>query len=242
MGFENYFSLPKKIWRVNVGENELGKIFPGCWGWPFPTSAQKAIGHSGITRLNRDKSLSIDKALTSNADTFVVCRYVADYSDLLFDSLSVTGRVGKFLSEYFESLPSIYDCWHLRNTDKTGDEMEEVLRLMHQRVDLKPQVLITDCIFAKEQAKKLGIVCPSRIVETKIGQGVHHADAAQLKRIGITKDEINLSLIADLFVAGRCDEFFPTCPTSTFSRFIVRGRQCGWFSKDQCRLNVDPVS
>jgi hypothetical protein len=232
-GFERYFQLRSErlCWSGNSLEL-LGSIYPPELKDSFQPGSKVKLGPKAIHRLERSGAFKVESALAANADTFVVCKYLADYSDAIFDILALQPIVIDHLSLVLDKFKPPFDCWHIRNTDKTGQPWQEVLLQIQSRVALKPQILITDSFQVKIQAQAAGIYCNSAIPEvTRAGIGVHHLNQGDLEKFGLTKDLLNLNLISDLFLAGVAEEFLETCPNSSFSRFVTRARSVGWFRR-----------
>lgn len=229
--FQKYFNFNAELYcrRPN---SDLGLLFPYDWTSPLPRSAANALGQAAIAKINRNLNNDIESAIQAGADTYVVCKYLASYSDSLFQQLRLNAEIKTFLRQQMLALPEEFDCWHLRGTDKQGAPSEKVLRAMKRRQRVREQVLVTDSWEAKNAALAMGLLCHSNIVPVEGSGGVHHVPSSGLRRYGLVKHDINMGLLADVFIGGVAVKFFPTCRKSTFSALIQRGRAAAWFSRE----------
>jgi len=169
------------------------------------------------------------QSIPESADVVVECSYNSGYSDRLFEVLGVSCDILSHIRELLISLglvPGEYKCVHIRNTYKKGLSWEKTIETLD-----KGDVLITDSSIVRDAGNEQGFVCPSVIPAQPVRGGVHHNYGNLYKDSGLTRDIVNKSAITDLFIGGLAGEFIETCETSSYSQFIVRGKENNWWRK-----------
>lgn len=228
--FEHYFFLSCLSEGAFVRcEGDFGNVFPQRYG-------------SCITKnpldcdewLNGDFLTDPDPDRDGPWDTLVVCRYRANYSNRLFRLLSLNEMMKQAVISRMNELkllPGSYDCWHVRHTDSSGGSPVEILRAIARYAGSRRKVVITDSFEVVEMCREFGIICPSIIPPIKVGGGigVHHLAEERLVREGLSKQDVNRSVVTDLMIAGLACHFWGTCQGSTFSSFLYRARSVSWF-------------
>lgn len=165
---------------------------------------------------------------SSDWDVLAVCDYQAQHSDLIFDILHPSSEILEKVSNTLNSADAYIwgdlSVWHIRHTDKKGPDPDELLKKMKSSSD-PVKILITDNREIAEKAKEIGIYCCSEIPSVPSKGGVHHSSVKYLEQNGLTRKQLNVSAIADLYIGICAGKFYSTCENSSFSNFISRARR-----------------
>lgn len=213
MGFDPYFRIDGADLCDIVEIPEDTTAWPECWrgniGGEFCRATMTQTKH----------------APHRTAETIVVCRYNSKHSDRLFRGIRLSAETERYLRTVMATerlAPGNYDLWHIRHTDKRTDGWREWLgsAIEAQESTGIRSVVVTDSLQVQKVAHRLGLCCPSSICDPLPGGGVHHADINDQ-----AKHVVNMSAIADMWLAIKSRQFTACCPTSTFSEFAERMRR-----------------
>lgn len=171
---------------------------------------------------------------------YLMPAFCIKYKDNIFKHLSIQDKVKHAVNASLDLISKPYTCWHIRYTDKSnGIPIEDIFKEIETHPS-QTKVIVTDSAIVKQMSIERDMICLSRIPRVvpptcgrKIpGGGAHHRTDAQLANDNLTKDDVNMSAIVDMFIAGMADEFIGTCAkTSSYSWFIDRGRNTNWFKQ-----------
>lgn len=240
-GFAPYFELKRIRTCPDVHLAELDKTGKTTWPAQWQGRLFSAPDAKLLTGRYEDVqtgSKDLERARMAGADVFVFSRYNSKYSDELFKRLVTSCEFRTTLHKLFCRWglePGSYIAYHMRYTDKKGEDPDTVLKKISKtaRKSRMPVVLCTDYQPAVQEARRIeNVFCYSSVPEVKRPGGVHHASYKELQEMGIARHDLNISTLADLFILGLAKEMVPTCPKSTFTQFADRGRKCNWFIKD----------
>ena len=228
--FENYFRLSCPSEKAFLrSEGGFGKVVPPRYSQCVTRDPLKSQQW-----LNGDFLTDLDQLPEGPWDTFVACGYLAQYSNRLFRILSLNQDFRQLVVARMNGLglvPGVYDCWHVRHTDASGGCPKEILGAIVRYSRHRRTVVITDSSEVVELCRQLNITCPSIVPSLKAGGGIgiHHLHGGRLSQEGLSKQDVNQSVMTDMFIAGLARHFWGTCQHSSFSSFIYRGRLVSWF-------------
>ncbi|MCT0208448.1 hypothetical protein KQ305_12135 [Synechococcus sp. CS-1332] len=228
--FENYFQLscPSEMAFVRP-EDGFGQVMPSRYACSITKNPLNCHG-----ALNGDFLTEPDQDPDGPWDTLVVCRYLARYSNRLFRILRLHQDIKQAVMSRMNEMdlvPGAYECWHVRHTDASGGCPKEILRAIAGYSGRRRSVVITDSFEVVDMCRQFNISCPSIVPVVKVGDGlgIHHLDEERLRQEGLSKQDINRSVVTDLMIAGLSRHFWGTCQRSSFSSFVYRGRIVSWF-------------
>ncbi len=228
--FENYFRLacPSETAFLRA-EGDFGKVCPSRYA-----SCVTRDPHKSQEWLNDDFLTDLDQSPEGPWDTLVACSYLAGYSNRLFRLLRLNPDFKQLVLARMKELglvPGAYDCWHVRHTDASGGCPKEILGAIVRSSGRRRIVVITDSSEVVALCRQLSITCPSIVPSVKAGDGIgsHHIHVGRLSQEGLSKQDVNRSVMTDMFIGGLSRHFWGTCQRSSFSAFIYRGRLVSWF-------------
>lgn len=111
---------------------------------------------------------------------------------------------------------------HFRNTDKANSLTDVLQRTEHAWRPGRSVWLATDDLAAIEAFRtRFGadLQCQTPPPRPVAGGGIHHATAAELAAVGLTKEGLNWAMLRDVVRLRDC-VLFVDCPNSLFSRVV----------------------
>jgi hypothetical protein len=228
--FENYFQLACPSEKAFLRpEGGFGKVVPSRYTHCVtrdPLQSQEWLKGDFLTDL--------DQRPEGPWNTVVACGYLARYSNRLFRLLRLNPDFRQLVVARMKELglvPGAYDCWHVRHTDASGGCPKQILGAIVRDSGRRRIVVITDSFEVVALCRQLNITCSSIVPSVKAGDGlgIHHLQGGRLSQEGLSKQDVNRSVMTDLFIGGLARHFWGTCQRSSFSEFIYRGRLVSWF-------------
>jgi len=218
LGFDAYFRIDSRKLKL-VSPEELPDdlvVKPDKWRdfWKIPAGGEK----NGI------KGIKVQsKTVDPDCGGHIICCYKYPHSDFIYRTLRPSKEALAWRTAVLRDMkvPSLYDAYHIRHTDKKTDDWKRKVRQARRRQERDgiPVLILTDSVAVRDSAVGLGLTAPSWILEPDRPGGVHHKKVDR-----DTKHLINLSAIADLWTAVKARKFVACCPDSTFSIFAERKR------------------
>jgi len=217
LGFFDYFSL-----EGDIAPERTQYVWPEPYVWPKPWTMDNLWCECPQTLLGKQCLTHFAAAdIPHGVDVAVACRPGGQYSDKFFHVLHISQEIVDSALSWLrgnDRKPGEYRCFHVRHTDRETDDES----LKSVREELQPgDVIITD----NHEVAKWGD-CPSYTFPVK-RSGLH-------KQYGVddgTKHALNVSSIRDMIIGGLSGEFVYFRSDSSYSQFIQRSREAGYWRK-----------
>lgn len=184
---------------------------------------------------------------------YITSQYSRPYSDKIFSLLTLHDTVKERVIRTLKTLPNQYYCWHIRATDKSFDDFGTSADEIFNEIEKCsfPKVILTDSIIIKKRALENNIICLSELPDVAFSgrdpvlsemipndnkkrlSGVHFYNDNQLSQSNITKEQLNIGAITDLFIGINATQFNHTTGSrnrSSFATFIERARRANWIN------------